>query len=171
MYVKIQKIVLRLKCWISGVPLAYLFIPLIVLFCSLIIRLATGTTHVIYNVLGNRSLFPGPILYSVSYFFRLILCSILSVYMMSLCRAFKESVTVWMLAVLPVLLMLFEYRLIFGGISLILAILFCVFEIFFSILATIRSRYKNRAVFFVLLIYVILQTVFLIQTISLAVCI
>lgn len=160
-----------IKAKIRYIPPVYLTIPTIVLICSLVIRLTTGSTHIVYNVLGGRGIFPGAFTYTLLYTLRLLMCSVVLVHIMCVCRTFKDNVRVCIYASLPVLLMLFEYRLIFGGISLILAMVFSILSPVLSILSVISAYGKNKYISVLVLIFAFLQLIFFVQLISLAVCI
>jgi len=68
-------------------------------------------------------------------------------------------------------MLLLEYKLIFGGVSLILAIAFSVLCGFFAVVSIVTARIKYRSVSVVMLIFALLQLIHFIQLISLSVCI
>ena len=153
------------------IPRWYVVILFLMLFCALIIRLSTGGTHVVYNALGHRGIFPGPFLYCISYVLRIALFSVALGFCMYVCRTYREGAVPLILNLITSALLLLEYKLIFGGVSLILAMLFCILSGFFCVISVILLKVKSRGVSACALAFALLQFIFFIQLISLSVCI
>lgn len=156
---------------IKFIPGYYLFTIIVLFAGAIIIRLTTNNTHLIYSALDNRGFFPGPFIYMIGYYTRLCFCAILLAYCTFSRRIYEERLKVVVLALLCAVLMLIEYKLIFGGVSLILAIFFSIVSPLCSNAAFLSVRIKESAVGIAVLVYSILQIIFLIQLISLAICI
>ncbi|MBE6587257.1 MAG: hypothetical protein E7647_02445 [Ruminococcaceae bacterium] len=156
---------------VGCVPKIFLIIPALMLASALIIRLSTGGTHLIYTVLGGRGIFPGPFLYTVLYSVRLILFGIIFAFSVFSFRVYDERLRTVLPCVLSAIMLLLEYKLIFGGVSLILAIAFSVLCGFFAVVSIVTARIKYRSVSVVMLIFALLQLIHFIQLISLSVCI
>lgn len=152
------------------IPGYYIFTVSVLIICAVIIRLTTNNTHLIYSALDNRGFFPGPFIYMLGYFIRLCLSSVILGFCTFSRRIYEERVKVVALSLLCAVMMLLEYKLIFGGVSLVLAIFFSIICPLCAVLAFISVRIKDKAVGAIVLSYVILQIIFIIQLISLAVC-
>lgn len=163
---------LRLCCAkLRFVPGYYIFTVSVLLICAFIIRLSENNTHIIYSALDNRGFFPGPFGYTVCYFLRLCLCAILLAYCTFSRRIYEERVKAVALSLLCAVLMLLEYKLIFGGVSLVLALFFTVLSPLLSAAAFLSVKIKEGIVGIAVTAYIILQAVFLAQLISLSLCI
>lgn len=153
------------------IPKYYLFVPILLLLAAFIIRISVGGTHIIYNALGQRSIFPGPVLYSLSFIVRSILSSIVFAYLLFSRCIYEERIRVVFFGLLSSFLILFEYKLIFGGVSLVLAMVFSLLSPLFDFLALSMCRIKKRSVTVVCLVFFVLQLILFIQLISLSVSI
>ena len=156
---------------LTYIPRGYIFILSVMLFAALIIRLSTGGTHIVYNALGNRGIFPGPFLYFVCYIMRVVLFSIVLYFSLYVQRIYGEGLIPLILIVCTAVLLLLEYKMIFGGVSLILEMLFCVLSGFFCILSIILAKVKHPFVSVAALIFSLLQLILFVQIISLSICI
>lgn len=152
-------------------PRYYIVIPVLVFISSIIIRIMTGGTHIVYNALDGRGIFPGPVVYALFYYLRLLICSILMTCGLVKCKCFEYKLNSCLTAVASVLLLLFEFKLIFGGVSIILTMLFTLVSAILVLISVSVSKIQNKAVSILALIFVILQIVFFVQLISLAICI
>ncbi len=156
---------------IKFMPKCYVIIPLLIIVSAIIIRLATGGTHVIYSALGGRGFFPGPFLYWIFYLLRLTLCSIILTFMLFTPHIYNERLRCVLFSIAVVILLLFEYRLIFGGVSLILAIAFAVFAAVLCFFSVAMARFKNRYISISLIVFIVLQAIHFAELISLLTCI
>ena len=152
-------------------PKSALIVAILIVLAAVIIRVATGGTHLIYNALGDRGIFPGPLAYTLLYFVRLLLCSVmLSYYLFSYC-IYEDRIKIVLPAFVAVILLLLEYRMIFGGISLVLSVVFSALCAVLILVTVMTSRYKNKYISVLMILFVVLQAVHFVQLISLAVCI
>ena len=146
-------------------------IPLILVFASLLVRTSTGGTHLIYSALGDRGLFPSSTIYSFLFTVRIVIFGVISGHVLTInkitCSSFK---TIWMLTLSAVLLIL-EYKMIFGGVSLVLSIVFSIaipVLVFFSI----KSLFTyNSHIAILCFVFFVLQIILFVQLISLSICI
>ena len=146
-------------------------VPLMVLISALFIRLSTGGTHCIYVALGGRGFFPGPFLYSLFYVLRLIMASFLLSHFLFERKCVRVKVNVCIVSVISVVLLLLEYRLIFGRISLLLAMAFTVVSGILLMTAAVMSGTYKRGISIAVILYTVFQLIFFVQLISLAICI
>ncbi|MBR6676317.1 MAG: hypothetical protein IKL24_03195 [Clostridia bacterium] len=157
----------RLLC----IPRGYFTVTLLLFAAAVVIRLATGGTHIVYNVLQGRGAFPGPFAYTLLYFCRILLSGIVLTFTLYSHSACKESSRGVVFALLSTMLLLLEYKLIFGGVSIVLAVTFAAVSSVITLLAIIATRVKSKYVSICSFIFVLLQAVSIFQLISLAVCI
>ncbi|MBQ4066741.1 MAG: hypothetical protein IJD22_03750 [Clostridia bacterium] len=143
----------------------------VVLTSSIIIRLLTGPTHIIYNVLGGRGIFPGPFAYTLFYFVRTTLGTWVLTFCIFSSSVYENRLRAISLSGASIIMLLLEYRLIFGGISLILAIAFAALAGSFSVASVVCSRTRSRSISVIMLAFAFLQMIHFLQLISLAVCI
>ena len=153
------------------IPKYYVFVPNLHLLAELFIRLSVGGTHIIYNALGQRGIFPGPFVYSLMFIIRSILSSIVLAHLLFSRTIYEERTKVVFFGLLSSFLILFEYKLIFGGVSLVLAIVFSLVAPLSGGLAVSLCRIKNKAITLSFFALLILQVILFIQLISLSVCI
>jgi len=168
----------RIKVWTktlvkdcSCIQGAYIIVPALLVISALIIRLTTGGTHIVYSVLGERGIFPGPFVYTLFFNLRLSLSGILLAYTLTSRYAYSERLRLYLASLASSILMLFEYKLIFGGISLVLCMAFTVLSVFLCFYSLLGYRYKGKCIWIILISYAVLQFIFFIQLVSLFVCI
>ncbi len=171
MFCRLWRKVRFLALRVMYIPRMYIIILLLMLLCSLIIRLTSGGTHLVYNALGQRGIFPGQLFYCVFYILRIVLFSIVLYFSLYAQKIYCEGLIPVALTVSTAVLLLLEYKMIFGGVSLILEMLFTVTCGFFTVLAVIILKIKNRWVSVAALSFALLQLVLFVQIISLSVCI
>ena len=164
---KVRNMFWRLNC----VPKLYIFILSLMLLSALIIRISTGGTHLIYNALGHRGIFPGPFLYALFYILRIILFTIVLYFSLYAQRTYGEGIIPLLSVICAAVLLLLEYKMIFGGVSLILEMLFCILSASLAVLTVILLKVKHRWVSLAALIFALLQLVLFIEIISLSICI
>ncbi len=153
------------------IPGYYVFTVAVLLMGAFIIRMTTNNTHLIYSALDNRGFFPGPFLYMIGYLVRLCFIGIILAYCTFSRRIYEERVRAVALSLLCAVMMLLEYKLIFGGVSLVLAIFFSIVCPICAVAAFLSVRIKERAVALAVIAYIISQILFFVQLISLAICI
>jgi len=153
------------------IPKGYFTISILLIIAAVVIRLSTGGTHIIYNALQGRGLFPGPFVYSIMYYLRLMISGIILTFLMYSCSLYGERLRPLIISVVSTFLLLLEYKLIFGGVSLVLSIAFSVLIPFLTAISVILSREKSKIISLLMLVFAVLQIVACVQTISLAVCI
>ncbi len=153
------------------IPGYYAFTVIIMFVGALMIRMTTNNSHLIYNALDGRGIFPGPFVYMLGYFLRLFVCAVILAYCTFSRRIYEERVKAVLFSLICSVMMLWEYKLIFGGVSLALALLFCLASPFFAVLSFLSVRIKERSVALAVLIYAVLQMIFFVQLISLIICI
>lgn len=154
-----------------AVPKCYIIMPMIVVAAALIIRLTTGGTHLIYNALDSRGIFFGPFLYSLFYTVRLILSTVILTYILFSRCVINERGKSVVLSLIGVILLLLEFKLIFGGVSLVLSVLFAVISPLLFVYALRCFVCYSRAVFIMTLVFIVLQGIHFVQVISLSICI
>ncbi len=171
MFSRIRAKLFALRARLLCIPKGYYTVTILLLMAALVIRFATGGTHMIYNVLQGRGAFPGPFAYSVLYVIRITLSGVVltfSLYSHSVCDEGKKGVVI---ALLCVMLILLEYKLVFGGVSLVLAVTFAVVAPILSLLSVIVTKIKNKFVSVSCFALAFLQSITVFQLVSLAVCI
>ena len=156
---------------VSCLSRLYVIILSFMLFSALIIRLSTGGSHLIYNALGQRGIFPGPFLYCLFYIIRVLLFSVVLYFSLYVQRIYGEGFLPLLTSVCAAVLLLLEYKMIFGGVSLILEMLFCILSGFLCVLAVILLKIKHRWVSLAALVFALLQLILFIEIISLSICI
>ncbi len=171
MFYKLWRKVRFLAFKIRYIPKGYLLILISMLLGALIIRLSCGTTHLVYNALGSRGLFPGQFFYCVSYILRTVLLSIVLYFSLYVLRIYAEGAIPVIFAAASAVMMLLEYKMIFGGVSLILEMLFTALGGFFAVLTVILLKIKCKWVSVAALLFALMQLIFFIQLISLSICI
>lgn len=168
---KLREIILNSKNACNLLPRGYFLVPVLVLFSSIIIRVSTGGTYYVYNALNGRGLFPGPFAYSLFFFLRLLICSEILAYILYCVNTYREKISKAMLILFANLLLLLEYKLIFGGISIILGILSSAGVCLFTFMTLKQFRITSNVIKTFALCLLILEGFFIIQLISLSFCI
>jgi len=168
---KLKEKIYNLKSGYQLLPRGYFLVPFLVFFSSIIIRLSTGGTYYVYNALNGRGLFPGPFAYSFFFFIRLIICSEILAYVLYYVNIYRDKLGKAMYILFANLLLLLEYKLIFGGISLILAVVSSVSVCLFTAMSIIKLRISGKIIKASAFCLLVLQAIFIIQLISLSFCI
>ncbi len=157
----------KIKC----IPTACVAVPAMLIAAALIIRIFSGGNSGcnMYKFSGGVGLFPGMLLYTVGYLIRLILCGELLASALFSCRIEKRFVPT-LFAALLCFMMLFEYKLIFimhrFFIAAVMSLL-CGGAAFISLL---YQKGCAKAISISALIYMVLQAIFFVQTVSLIFC-
>ncbi len=150
---------------------AFFVIPIAVLLGAVIIRSVTGGSHVVYTALNGRGIFPGPFIYSLLFFVRLTICSIILTFTLQCVSVYRESIKIVLPILTAVVMLLLEYRLIFGGVSILLAILCAISVPFLTMLSFGKLRVKKRLFSVFTAVLFILQFIHTVQLVSLSFCI
>ena len=156
---------------IINVPIIYTVIQIVSFSFSIIIRLSTGGTHIIYNALGGRGIFPSAAWYLIFYSIRLFLCGVILAFVFYYARIYKDCIRPVAPAVIACLFLVCEYKLIFGGVSLVLAIAASLLIPLLLFISLSKSYRKSKSIFIMYIVLTFLQLLFFVQLISLSVCI
>ena len=146
----------------------FVLIPAVVFIASLIVRLSTGGTYLIYSALDSRGIFPDNVCYTFLYTVRTVLLGLIAAYLLCFCREQRGYLnTIFPLTIACVMFVL-EYRMIFGGVSLILSIVFSLAVPILTLLSIIRTYILKLWIFVLWIIFAVLQAVLFVQLISLS---
>ena len=152
------------------IPSYYIFTAAIMICGAIVIRITTKNPHLVYSALDNRGIFPSAFSYMIFYFLRLIMSSLITAYYVFSRRIYEERAKTVILTVATAVMMLLEYKLIFGGVSLLLAIFFSLLSPVCAVYSFLILRCKEKITGIITVIYSVLQLIFLFQLVSLAIC-
>ena len=169
MFRRVRQYICVISNRIGRKDFVFILIPAVVFLASLIVRLSTGGTYLIYNALGSRGIFPDNGVYTFLYVLRTVLLGLIAAYLLCFCRERRGYLNTVLPLTIACVIFVLEYRMIFGGVSLILSIVFSLAVPILMLLSIISTYILKRWILILWIIFAVLQTVLFVQLISLSI--
>ena len=151
----------------GGAGLIYIVIPAVLLICELFVRIFCGGTALIYRTVENTGIFPGAFLYMFSYILRTVSAGIITAYLISNRCITENRIKLILISIVPCILLLFEYKLIFVSIRLVSSLVLSVINAAAGIVIMLSLWQNGGKIRVMCVLFSFMQTLFCIQTVSL----
>ncbi|MBQ3528689.1 MAG: hypothetical protein IJA52_09080 [Clostridia bacterium] len=168
MFRRVRQYICMLPNRIGRKDFVFVLIPAVVFIASLIVRLSTGGTYLIYSALDSKGIFPDNVSYTILYAVRTVLLGLIAAYLLCFCREQRGYLNTILPLTIACVMFVLEYRMIFGGVSLILSIVFSLAVPILTLLSIIRTYIIKLWIFVLWIIFAVLQAVLFVQLISLS---
>lgn len=144
-----------------------LLIPAILLMLSLFIRTFYGSTILIYGMVGYTGLFPGPFIYTLFYFVRLIMSGIVFSLSLITDNMVGRRIAASLISLSACISILLEYNLVFIKLRLVTALVLSAVVCILYFILLIMNTGRNRGIRYSARVLCAFQLIFCVQLLSL----